>query len=297
MRIHPVHWLFLVAAVGLLAGCKDSTLKLHQGGDGGEEAGTSPGVEAGGERGGAKDASAATPDGPGVGLDAYPDTKPIAAADASVPDVPGAGVDAYPDAHPVVTTDAVASDAPGAGIDVTSDIAAVVTADGSVRDASPTGIDAYPEVSPTLYGLSGGDNCYTITAIAPGYSDGCMLGVVTLTGQSLPMNYWGETGTVALGASGSLGSGAIRYNQGTLIREGDTSFAGTTCTLHQTDTTQLQMLANDKFTVSVTEVESNFSPTCGADAPAGGTCTSTWTWTMQRATDSMLVPPFCQRTP
>lgn len=249
MRIHPVHWLFLVAAVGLLAGCDDSTLKLHQGGDGGEEAGTRLGVDAGAEGVDTKDASAPTPDGPGVGLDAYPDTKPIAAADASVPDVPGAVV------------------------------------------------DAYPELGPTLYGLSGGDNCYTITAIAPGYSDGCMLGVVTLTGQSLPMNYSTTTYLVTLGTNGSLGSGAIRYNQGTLFRDGDSAFGGTTCTLHQTDTTLFQMLGNDKFTVSVTEVESNFSPTCGADAPAGGTCTSTWTWTMQRATDPMLVPPFCQRTP
>jgi hypothetical protein len=206
-------------------------------------------VEAGGDRGGTKDTNGAAPDGPGIGVDGYPYTKPITAADASSPDAPGEGV------------------------------------------------DAYPEVSPTLYGLSGGDNCYTITAIEPGSSDGCMLGVVTLTGQSLPMNYRGETGTVALGANGSLGSGVIFNNQGTLTRDGDTSFIGTTCTLHQTDTTLFQMLANDKFTVSVTEVESNFSPTCGVDAPAGGTCTSTWTWTMQRATDPMLVPPFCQRTP
>lgn len=148
----------------------------------------------------------------------------------------------------------------------------------------------------TLFGLSAGDNCYTVTAIAPSYSDGCGIGVETLVNQSLPMNYTSASATVVLGTDGSLGGGVIANNVGTLVRDGSTSFTPT-CTLHQTDTTQLTMLANNMFTVAVTEVESNFAAACGALAPAGGTCTSTWTWTMTKSTDATLVPPLCGATP
>lgn len=153
----------------------------------------------------------------------------------------------------------------------------------------------------TPFGLSVGDNCYTITAVSA-VSDGCAIGVAGLVNQSLPMNYTAPTATdatatVTLGDKGSLGGGEIANNVATLVRDGDTTFSGTTCTLHQTDTTQLQMIANNQFTVTVKEVESNFGATCGADAPAAGTCTSTWTWTMQRSTDATLVPPACGAAP
>lgn len=153
-----------------------------------------------------------------------------------------------------------------------------------------------PDTGATLYGLSGGDNCYTITAIAAGYSDGCGLTVETQVGQSLPLNYSADTYFVKLGTDGALGGGAIAYNQGTLIRENDPSIS-TTCTIHQKDTSVLQMLANNQFTVSVTEVESNFGAACGTLAPAGGTCTSTWTWTMEKSNVATLIPPLCGATP
>jgi hypothetical protein len=115
------------------------------------------------------------------------------------------------------------------------------------------------------------------------------------------MNYTAPTATVApatvaLGTEGSLGDGQIGNNVAKLVRVNDPTLNGTNCSWHQTDNADLTMIANNKFTVSVTEVESNFGSTC-ADAPATGTCTSTWTWTMQRATDTALVPPLCGSAP
>jgi hypothetical protein len=141
----------------------------------------------------------------------------------------------------------------------------------------------------TLFGLSVGDNCYTITGVAA-VSDGCVLGVAALVTTSLPMNYTASpTATVTLGTSGSLGGGVIANNAATLVRDGDTS-DGTGCTWHQSDSTNFQMTADNQFTVSVTEVESGFAAACGAPA---NTCTSTWTWTMARAADKTLMPPAC----
>jgi hypothetical protein len=57
------------------------------------------------------------------------------------------------------------------------------------------------------------------------------------------------------------------------------------------------MLANNQFTVSVTEVQSNFGAACGTEAPVGGTCTSIWTWTMVKAIDATLTPPLCGEAP
>jgi hypothetical protein len=154
-----------------------------------------------------------------------------------------------------------------------------------------------PGADAGLFGLSAGDNCYTVTAIATGYADGCDLGVEMLVTQSLPLKYTAATATVELGTEGSLGGGVIANNVGTLVRDGDTSFDAT-CTLHQTDTTQLTMIANNMFTVTVTEVQSNFGTGCAAaDVPVGGTCTSTWTWTMTRSTDATEEPPLCGADP
>jgi hypothetical protein len=150
----------------------------------------------------------------------------------------------------------------------------------------------------TLFGLSAGDNCYTITDIAPGFSDGCMLGVNTLVGQSLPMNYTSASATVQLGTDGSLGGGVIANNQGQLVRDGYPTLSGTTCAFHQTDTSLMQLTANNVFSVTVTETESSFGTTCAAaDVPVGGTCTSTWTWTMSKSPVATLVPPLCGSTP
>lgn len=117
-----------------------------------------------------------------------------------------------------------------------------------------------------------------------------------MVGTSLPMNYTAPTATVTLGKEGSVGGGNIASNGANLVRDGNTSFSAT-CTLHQADTSQLQMIADNTFTVSVKEVLSNFAAACGALAPTGGTCTSTWTWTMQKSAVTTLVPPLCGATP
>lgn len=161
--------------------------------------------------------------------------------------------------------------------------------DAGCPDAGRDGGDA----AVTLYSLTPGDSCFTITAIAPGSSDGCQLGVAALaTGTvSLPVTYTAATGTVAVGTMGSLGMGDIRNNMGTLLRSNmPTDPSMPTCSWTQMDTTMLQMLANNRFTVAVTEVQSGFAAAC-AGIPAGGTCTSMWTWTMERSTTK--VPPGC----
>jgi hypothetical protein len=151
-----------------------------------------------------------------------------------------------------------------------------------------------PDTGVALFGLTAGDSCFTITAIAPAFSDGCGLGVDGIVRTSLPLNYDNTTAIVTLGTNGSLGGGAIANNVGTLVRVAPQTIDGTTCTFHETVNSQLQMTANNQFTVSVMEVQSTFGNTCAAtDVPAGGTCTSTWTWTMQKSTDATLVPPLC----
>jgi len=177
---------------------------------------------------------------------------------------------------------------------------ALAACDGSSSTCGDAGCpDASTDAAKTLFGLSAGDNCYTITAITAGYSDGCKLGVQTLVGMSLPMNYTAATATVMLGTEGSLGAGVISANMGTLVRENDPTLDTTgVCGWHQLDTSLLKLTADNKFTVTVTEVESMFKAGCTADiTPTGGTCTSTWTWTMQKATDASLTPPLCGALP
>lgn len=163
--------------------------------------------------------------------------------------------------------------------------------DGGCPDAGRTdGGDA----GPVLYSLTPGESCFTITAIAVGSMDNCQIGVAALADGtvSLPVTYTALTGTVAVGTMGSIGMGEIRNNMGALLRTNmPTDPMMPTCSWTQTDTTQLQMLANNRFTVSVTEVQSAFATQC-TGIPVGGMCTSTWTWTMERSTTKL--PPTCR---
>src|SRR3954469_6760863 len=135
-----------------------------------------------------------------------------------------------------------------------------------------------------LFGLSTGDSCFDIVSVDPGSVDvaagGCMIGVDTLVGSALLVNYVQATATVTIGKDGSLGAGPVAKNMGTLTRDGTTSdSAMPTCTWHQTDTSNLTLTATNQFTLSVTEVENMFAAACGAaNTPTGGTCTSSWTW-------------------
>jgi hypothetical protein len=130
---------------------------------------------------------------------------------------------------------------------------------------------------PTLYALSAGTYCYDIMAVS-GVADGCELGVASLVGTAaLPGTYEATTGQFTLGTEGSLGTGLISNNMGTLLRDGMTS-DGAACTWHQKDTTVMIMVGQNNFTAQVSETEDTFAATC-APIPTGGTCTSTWTWT------------------
>jgi hypothetical protein len=136
----------------------------------------------------------------------------------------------------------------------------------------------YPDTGtgPTLYALSDGTYCYDITGVSL-VSDGCGLQVASLVGTtSLLGDYVASTGQFTLGTEGSLGTGLLSQNTGTLQSIADTS-DGASCAWHQTDTTILTMTGKNTFSVAVTEQKSAFSAGCGAPAP---TCTSTWTWTM-----------------
>lgn len=154
---------------------------------------------------------------------------------------------------------------------------------------SDAGVDSGPGVdtasdSPALFGLSPGDYCYDIVSIAAGFNDGCQIGVdsAELVGKAaLPGKYDATTGTLTLGTAGSLGAGPIRSNMGTLTRENTaTDPMMATCSWHQTDTTMVVLTATNEFTASVTEVENMFVAACNP-IPTGGTCTSTWTWSMK----------------
>lgn len=144
-----------------------------------------------------------------------------------------------------------------------------------------------------LFGVTPGDYCYDILSIAAGANDGCDIGVAGLVGNALLGHYDNNTGIFTLGREGSLGSGPIANNMGTLTRENmPTKSEMPSCSLHQTDTTMLVLTDVNQFTASVTEVEDMFAaaPACSM-IPTGGSCTSTWTWSMKITATKM--PPNC----
>ena len=140
----------------------------------------------------------------------------------------------------------------------------------------------------TLFPLSTGTNCYDVTGVS-GVTDGCELQVAVLLGKALPGTYVSSSGQFALGTEGTLGTGLLSQNKGTLLRDSsvtDPTLPG--CSWHQTVTTYLTMTAQNQFTISVTENQDSITAACGATAP---TCSSTWTWTM--AIDAKKLPPVC----
>ncbi|MEP6652977.1 MAG: hypothetical protein ABJA82_06435 [Myxococcales bacterium] len=155
--------------------------------------------------------------------------------------------------------------------------------DAAVSDAQG---DATSDSGVTVYHLSEHDNCFDITAVAAGGVDGCDIGFADAVGTALPVNYTRlpTSATVTVGTMGSIGEGDIAYNMATLTRNSTaTDPKMDTCSWTQMDTADLTMTGDDAFTLSVTEVDSMFMPACSM-VHAGGTCTSTWTWTMKKST-------------
>jgi hypothetical protein len=174
-------------------------------------------------------------------------------------------------------------------------------AGGTGGTAVCQGITLY-RISDTFTNGTMGDVCYKITMVDQAASDGCNLGVADLNtatppgliGDSLNVNYTYDTttATVKVGTMGALGSGTILCNQATLSRDGmPTDPAMQSCSWHQTDSGMLMMTADYEFDISITEHEDQFAAAC-AGPPAGGTCTSTWTWHMVR--DTTKTAPGCQ---
>jgi hypothetical protein len=152
--------------------------------------------------------------------------------------------------------------------------------------------------APALFGLTGGASCFAVVAVDPAsVNDGCDKGSIldaATPGNPLviPFNYDGTTKIVTVGTNGALGTGLVQDNAGTLTRDGSpTDSANAACMWHQTDTSQLVLVADNEFTISVTEMQSAFAAAC-SPIPAGGSCTSTWTWTM--AISNSATPPNCQ---
>ncbi len=147
--------------------------------------------------------------------------------------------------------------------------------------------------APTVFGLSDGDSCFDIVSVQPGSNDattGCMIGVADLVGVGILVNYNASTGVLKVGSGGTLGAGPISFNQGTLTRDSPaTDPTMSTCTWHQTDTGNVTVTATNEFDLSVTETENMFVAACTMK-PAGGTCTSSWTWHMKKGTKT---PPGC----
>jgi hypothetical protein len=179
-------------------------------------------------------------------------------------------------------------------------------ADGGVCDTGGaggigSGAGGMGGTGPTLYALTPGTWCFEVTAIAPGYSDGCGIGLANTVSTpsmpfALPVTYDMAGQTLEIGTAGSLGIGNISNNMATLVRQGPTTDKTTpTCSWTQMDTTTVQLTAENTFNASVVENQSAFNSACttAGITPAGGTCSSTWTWSMT-ITGSLNATNGCQ---
>jgi hypothetical protein len=149
---------------------------------------------------------------------------------------------------------------------------------------------------PALFFLSRGMLDYKVTKIEAVTDDpkmgGCDKGPDAVVNSTLPVNstYNDATGvfTMEVGKKvgtppmPSIGTGTIKNNAGTLMREND-SGDGAGCTWHEKVSGLVNVFAGDKFTIAVTDDMSNFDKACkAADVPMGGKCTSKWTWTLEK---------------
>lgn len=149
---------------------------------------------------------------------------------------------------------------------------------------------------PALFFLSRGMLEYKVTKIEAVADDpkmgGCDKGPDAVVNSTLPVNstyndatmvFTMEVGKkVGTPPTPSIGTGTIKNNMGTLMRDND-SGDGMGCTWHEKVSGVVNVFAGDKFTIAVTDDMSNFDKACKpADVPTGGKCTSKWTWTLEK---------------
>jgi hypothetical protein len=132
--------------------------------------------------------------------------------------------------------------------------------------------------------LSAGSWSYRIVAITA-TMDGCALSPGSLVGAILPVTYVQDTRSLAVGrlsgtpSQPALGQGTLVGVMGTLVRENEAT-DGSSCRWHQENDAVVTVIGPDRFTMAAREVESMFSGCLST--PAGGSCTSTWTWTLEK---------------
>jgi hypothetical protein len=166
------------------------------------------------------------------------------------------------------------------GCDTTDDKMCADGGVGCVADAGAPTPDAMMQ-----WGLSPGMNNFKVTAVS-GVTDGCEIKPGDVVNDTLPVNY--VSPTISIGSvmgtppTPSLGSGPASGNKATLTGESTVGDAAATCTWKRKVKSEMELIGHDEFTLKVTEDESMFSAGCGADVPAGGMCTSTWTWTLKK---------------
>jgi hypothetical protein len=208
------------------------------------------------------------------------------------------GSTAGTDGGVIVATDA--GDGPREAVSDARDGGATTAPDA--HDGATTATDAHDGGAAVcgevvLFGLIVGDSCFDVVSVEAGANDGCMLGVADaapngLVGAALPFNYDQSTGTVSVGTMGALGRGPVRCNVGTLTRESNPSLASLPqCTWVQTDTSLIHLTATNELDLTATETQNAFTGCPAADVPAGGACTSTWTWHLKKGSKTW---PSCQ---
>jgi hypothetical protein len=140
---------------------------------------------------------------------------------------------------------------------------------------------------PQLWGLSRGASTFVMSSIAD-VSDECMYAPARLAeSPGLMVTYDETTRTVSVGAvegnpaQPAFGTGPVAGNLAALVRDNDNS-DGTGCTWHQRDASAFALVYHDRFTLGVEETRTGFSASCPLPPP-GGTCTSRWTWTLDRS--------------
>jgi hypothetical protein len=153
-------------------------------------------------------------------------------------------------------------------------------------DVSVTSYDAGGPDGAMQWGLSRGTNPFKITAVKDVTSDTCMTKPGEVIGNDIAVTYDENTMFVSVGKQvGSptmafFGSGKVAGNKATLTRENKSGDVAP-CTWDEKDVSQFELYDHDKFTLKITQNQSGFMM-CGTTAPAGGTCTSSWTWSIEK---------------